>query len=58
MKSPSACVRTFAHKLRPRNAAPDLLLVAHPGVRHEGFVEAWSEVGEAEGVVLPEVEEL
>ena len=49
---------TLLHKLGPLDPPLYLLLVPHPAVRHEGLVQARAEVGEAEGVLAAEEEEL
>lgn len=51
-------ILTLLHKLGPLDAPPDLPLVPHPAVRHEGLVQARAEVGEAEGVLAAEEEKL
>lgn len=50
--------RTLLHKLGALDPPPDLGLVPHLAVRHEGAVQARAEVGEAEGVLAAEEEEL
>ena len=49
---------TFPNEVGALDASPYLRLVAQACICHEGLVQAWSEVREAEGVVFPEVEEL
>lgn len=50
--------RTLLHKLGAIDPPLDLGLVPHLAVRHEGPVQARAEVGEAEGVLAAEEEEL
>jgi hypothetical protein len=52
------CYLTFPHKLCPRDALPDLILVGEVRLRHEGAVQPWPEVVVTLRILTTEEEEL